>query len=332
MARADIPPVVFCAWLENPVEIDGRMTSSYEWSEAVPIDITLGVNFGREPPFYRTSVWAKNDDTSLYLLYRIEYPFEERNDEDRASISYLWPEMSEDNMWPYSDSGSCSFGGQVRDTYRSIDQADTRWKLDTEFEPPGQNNVEGACTHDGIYYWFEMKKDLNSGDGYDWNLKLGERYPEHKGDFNIALMQRDPSGWTLCNSHIILEIAEPPFDWEEETQTGDGLTWSLEMTAMLITIVGGAGGLAGWVVNAQRQRKRRKVMFKDFLEEIDDVYTRFKMNSRQCEGELLRIKEQIMGEFRVDTIDSEMYGVLDKRIDDYLREIREEIRKYTESE
>ncbi len=104
------------------------------------------------------------------------------------------------------------------------------------------------------------------------------------------------------------------------------------MTAMLITIVGGAAGLVGWVVNAQRQRKRRKVMFKDFLEEIDDVYTRFKMNSRQCEGELLRIKEQIMGEFRVDTIDSEMYGVLDKRIDDYLREIREEIRKDTEGE
>jgi len=121
VVRAGIPPVVFCAWLENPVEIDGRMTSSYEWSEAVPIDITLGVNFGTEPPFYKTSVWAKNDDAFLYLLYRIEYPFEERQDEDRAAITYMWPEQSEDGRWPYSDAGSCFFGGEVSDTYRSID-------------------------------------------------------------------------------------------------------------------------------------------------------------------------------------------------------------------
>ena len=301
------------------------MTSSYEWSEAVPIDITLGVNFGTEPPFYKTSAWAKNDDTFLYLLYRIEYPFEERQDEDRAAITYLWPEQDEDGMWPYSDTTSCFSGGEVMDSYRSSDQAETGWQPDTEFDPPGQINVEGACTHDGIYYWFEMRKDLSSGDGCDWSLKLGERYPEHKGDLNIAFVSPDSNGWTICTSHIVLEIAEPP-QYEPEVTPGDGgISWSLEMLALLVPTIGGAAGLVGWVINAQRQRKRRKLMFREFLGEIDDVYTRFKMNSRQCEAELLRIKEQIMGEFRAETIDPDTYSILDKRIDDYLKEIRDEI-------
>ena len=71
-------------------------------------------------------------------------------------------------------------------------------------------------------------------------------------------------------------------------------------------------------------------MFKEFLGEIDETYTRFKMNARQCEGELLRIKEQIMQEFRAELIDPEAYSILDKRLDDYLSEIREEISKRDE--
>jgi len=259
--RAQGPPLVVSAWLENPVEIDGRMSSSYEWSEAIPVDVTIGLHFSEEPPFYKMRIWAKNDYTFLYLLYRIEYPHEERDDFDFGKINYYWPYHDEGlGRWPFSDCAAVSIGA-------------------------------------------------GTGDGYGWDEERWYMDPEAR-----------------------LQIAEPP-EYEPDVTPGEGgISWSLEMIALLVSIGGGAAGLLGWVLNARRTRKRKRVMFKEFLGEIDDTYTRFKMNARQCEGELLRIKEQIMQEFKAELIDPEAYSTLDKRLDDYLSEIREEISKRGEED
>jgi hypothetical protein len=53
---------------------------------------------------------------------------------------------------------------------------------EAEFEPildvdvGGFNNVEGAPTFDGTYYWFEFRKALDSGDaaGHDWSAAPGQ--------------------------------------------------------------------------------------------------------------------------------------------------------------
>jgi len=47
-------------------------------------------------------------------------------------------------------------------------------------------------------------------------------------------------------------------------------------------------------------------------------------NVRKSEAELLKIKEKITEEFRVESIDSEMHRILERRIDDRLKQIREE--------
>ena len=66
-------------------------------------------------------------------------------------------------------------------------------------------------------------------------------------------------------------------------------------------------------------------MYKGFLQGVDSIYTRFKMNARQCEAELYRFKEQVMSEFKQGMITEENYNVLDGRIEEFLAEIREEI-------
>jgi len=329
------PTLVVSAWLENPVKIDGRMTSTFEWPEAKPIDLTIGLSFGTIPPFYKIRIWAKNDDAFLYLLGMIEYPYEQRDEADWLQMSYFWPEPG----GPYSDSGGVCLGA----TWDGYGWDGRHWYDDvTEASPPGQNNVEGAASHDGIYYWFEMKKALNSGDGYDWDLKPGEIYPQYKGGLLIELW--DGSEGRAYNSRLSLKIAGPP---QKPTQTGETSTQtegmstqteegaasgvSFDWTSMyyilatLIPISGGVAGLVGWVLNTRKQRRKKSVMFREYLSEIDSIYTNFKMNAHQCEAELLKIKEQVMQEFKDELIDPEKYTILDKRLEDYLKEIRKEI-------
>ena len=66
-------------------------------------------------------------------------------------------------------------------------------------------------------------------------------------------------------------------------------------------------------------------MFKKLMDEVDNVYSRFKMNTRRCETELYKLRDQVLGEFKEGMIDEENYNVLDKRINEYMKEIKEEI-------
>jgi hypothetical protein len=68
--------------------------------------------------------------------------------------------------WARSDFSALSFSGKTADLYG---WDDTRWYADSE--SGGQNDVEGAASYSGDSYCFEFRKRLNSGDGYDWNLK-----------------------------------------------------------------------------------------------------------------------------------------------------------------
>jgi len=90
----------------------------------------------------------------------------------------------------HSDLAYVSFGGLVWDAYG--------WDEVTFYDvslasPPGQNNVEGAGSHDGTYYWFEFRKALDSGDGCDWSLSPGVSFgsrdwsPELGGDLLAGL-------------------------------------------------------------------------------------------------------------------------------------------------
>jgi len=104
-----------------------------------------------------------------------------------------------------------------------------------------------------------------------------------------------------------------------------GITLSIEQITMLISIGGAVVGAGGWVVRHHGMEKKRKILFRKLMDEIDGIYSRFKMNSRLCETELLKIRDRVLDEFKEGVIDEDKYKILDKRIDDYMKEIKEQI-------
>ena len=152
----------------NSVVLDGKITSSDEWAVTDAFDISLDIACCWPDKHVVKNaavmtVWFKNDDTWLYMLYKIAWPPSEIDSNDIAFIEiFIGPYGP---PWAESDQGCLSFGRQTWDVYG---WDDTRWYADTD--AGGQNDVEGAASYDGAFYWFEFRKRLNSGDGYDWTL------------------------------------------------------------------------------------------------------------------------------------------------------------------
>jgi len=105
------------------------------------------------------------------------------------------------------------------------------------------------------------------------------------------------------------------------------LTLSIEQVATLITIGGAGVGVAGWMARTTSTRRRKKILYKKLMNEIDGIYSRFKMNARRCEAELHRLRDEVLDEFKEGTIDEDNYNTLDNRIEDYMKEIIEQIEK-----
>jgi len=192
------------AWLINPVYVDGDITDSKEWIDANSIELNLGTNYGRSPPFLETKIWAKNDMTHLYLLYRIEFPFHSYDLDDQAFIYYL----IHNNTSGYIATDK-SIIGQLGSTQDLFNFTGSSWQNDV---PGGENNVEGMGHYDGLFYWFEIKKPLNSGDMCDWFFEHGETYgyadsPIDRSDHLCIGMFDDSQGYNIQN-FIQLVIAE----------------------------------------------------------------------------------------------------------------------------
>ena len=59
------------------------------------------------------------------------------------------------------------------------------------------------------------------------------------------------------------------------------------------------------------------------MEDIDGVYSRFRLNTIRCESELCKYKNEVLDDFKQGLIDEEKYKILDERINKYLKEIIE---------
>ena len=166
-ADNDVP--LIGAQLQYTVTLDGQISSANEWSDTDYIDMDWGPGTPPNFPYVKARVWAKNDNIWLYILYRIEWPSTDTDVEDGAQIAHYWGMYVP--PWEYSDLGHVKFGGSSWDGYG---WDGSQWYSDTGVG--GGNNVEGAATHWGTYYWFEIRKELCSGEGYDWCFISGETY------------------------------------------------------------------------------------------------------------------------------------------------------------
>ncbi len=194
---------VTASWAKNYVNVDGKITSPSEWSEATYTDTIIGYQWATQPPMANMRVWTKNDQNYLYMLCRISAPSDvDINDE--FAIHYYWPIY--DGVWAHGDKGYVSLNGYSGDQY-ILDGV-----LGDDVASGGQNNFLAKGMISGGYYWFEFRKDLNSGDGYDWALSPGQTIgvlPTQDGDaFTIGYW--DTSQGLDLTTHMKLTLASPP--------------------------------------------------------------------------------------------------------------------------
>jgi hypothetical protein len=151
------------AWLSNEVVLDGKMTTQQEWSDATSLSLDL-LEQDVGPATISSRWWLKNDGEWLYLLASV--PASEL-EAWGAYVDYFWSEQS-DISWVEQ-------GGGAWDAHAYNPDSGT-WTGDTDAASPGTNDVQGAAALEGSTYWFEFRKALNSGDGYDWSLTPGEEF------------------------------------------------------------------------------------------------------------------------------------------------------------
>jgi len=221
------PNRLISAWSINPVTIDGDITNPKEWIDANSIELIIGTNYGRSPPFLETKIWAKNDMTHLYLLYRIQFPYNEYDLADLAFIYYLIPATP--SGYIITDK---SIVGQLTTPQDLFNYTGTTWQNDV---PGGENNVEGMGHYDGTFYWFEIKKPLNSQDSRDWLFELGETYgyatsPIHTTD-HLCIGMFDESKRYAIQNFIQLVIAKPAIN--EDITVGGELAPTLRKQILL---------------------------------------------------------------------------------------------------
>ena len=104
-----------------------------------------------------------------------------------------------------------------------------------------------------------------------------------------------------------------------------GMIWSIEWVAVIISLFGFAVGAGGWIVRTRSARKRKKILFTKLMDDVDAIFSRFKMNALRCQAELYKLREQVLDEFKQGLIDEEKYNILNNRVDDYLKEVEEKI-------
>lgn len=151
-------------WLSSEVVFDGKITTRKEWSDVVSLELIL-FEYHRGPSLISSRWWIRNDAKWLYLLVRIPVSHLEVY---AAYISYFWPYP---NPFTHSDLGVVLTDGTAWD---ACEYVEGQWHGDIVTSPLGQNNVVGAATADDNFFWFEMKKALNSGDGCDMSWIPGE--------------------------------------------------------------------------------------------------------------------------------------------------------------
>lgn len=92
----------------------------------------------------------------------------------------------------------------------------------------------------------------------------------------------------------------------------------VQFLALIVSVIGVALAVSGFsLVNKNKQKNLKK-----FLHEIDDAYTSYKWKTKRCEAELYRLLDLIEDELKEGKIDESTYGLLEKRINKYLDEIK----------
>jgi len=106
--------------------------------------------------------------------------------------------------------------------------------------------------------------------------------------------------------------------------------WETLLSPDVLQVVLGFVGIVlsvAFVGTAWVRSRRRIGVTKALLKQIDEAYLRFKMDPRKCEDELCRLRNTILEGWLADgKITQDSHSVLDRRIEEHLKELRKQER------
>ena len=192
-------------WLTDTVTIDGRMTNSQEWSESSYTALLIGNEEGSNPPYTSVFIWVKNTEKYVYLLYWIQTQKTDYDIYDKGALFYHW---NTTDTLTHSDGVEIRQIGGAKDL---CNETNGNWSTDSELG--GTTDVIGAGRYDGIAYWFEFRKELNSSDIYDWEFKPGEKIGGHNTPQEVDKLLvafYDASADLLLQKPVRITLASDP--------------------------------------------------------------------------------------------------------------------------
>lgn len=130
---------------------------------------------------------------------------------------------------------------------------------------------------------------------------------------------------SVVSPHLTTEVETLETEATTEATPYRSLTTVFTDPQFLQVILAATALIGGGTAYMMKIRKDRLV--KNIFREIDEIYSRYKMNTRRCETELLRLKNKVTEEMKLGRIREESFAILKDRIDEYLHEIRREIKK-----
>jgi hypothetical protein len=134
----------------------------------------------------------------------------------------------------------------------------------------------------------------------------------------------NPITFTMDGPYEAIAHYERAQTWWELLRRPENLQIVLGLvgTVFTVALVGTA-----WV----KTRKRRGIV-KAFLNEIDDVYSKYKTNPRKCEEELYRLRNTVLEGLTDGKITEENYNIVDNKIDKYMKELKKQKRRKSPNE
>ncbi len=145
---------------------------------------------------------------------------------------------------------------------------------------------------------------------YDLQIKLGEGQAQTSPSPTPPIMSPTTAPTTTPSPSTVSPTTAPP-TISAPTGTGISLT---EYVGIAVSI---AVPISAWVVSKMRRSRLRVLMRK-----IEMTFREFKSNAAECEAALLSIREEAQRDLVKGRITEEQFALIDKRIEEYLEEVR----------
>lgn len=170
--------------ISHAVKIDGEISSAGEWSGAECVDLRMHEGVDNESSnLRRTRWWVQNDGVYAYYLARVPKSYAA----DGVAVDYFWPEYN--GGWEHSDAVYVDAGGEYSDL---ANWDEVQFYEDIELTPTGTVDAKAAVSQDSEFLWFEIRKELDSGDQYDWAVAPGQTVGNNPEDsFLFALIYEE---------------------------------------------------------------------------------------------------------------------------------------------